>query len=320
MNDLPAIGTFIKVMRQPKDEGIRTLTGCKGFVTLTMKQGKTDKGIVPEDCVFVMLLTNPEAKPVSWQPDGRVESVNTTTDSIYPGDFDVITAEEAGPVIQGMLKHWRKEQEEPDDPKLEAFMEEIESKEWKDSCRKEQEERDAYAAGKTNPYLPKRAVTRQSKHDYPTLNEDIEAAGYGQKQRHIACGEKISTEDAVHLCWLNEASDRVCFWSGKPQVRRLVQELDLDPYTDRFNTVLYKKEKTVLVEPAKLRTTVIEALNKGLVILDIDDGYLDGKMECCCSMGREGTHFFVTTGKRRKLPLREECEAGIDKPQKAAKV
>jgi hypothetical protein len=276
---LPPVGTFIRVIRQPEGQHICTYTGLRGWVIRAAQN---------EDSCLVALVKSSFT---------RVKPGVTST-SVELGDFVVIKPTRQ---LQALAaEEFRKDAKNKQDPEFKAVL--ARTKAVMERHTNAIKERKSYAEGKTNPYLPKTAITRSSRFHYPTY-ADFEKDGHGGAKRRIAAKEKLTTEDCVHLAWCNEAEERCSFWSGDARVRALVQELDLDPYVGRFDTVLYRDEVTEFVTTRQLRVVVIRQLNRGRIILDIDGGKLDGYKEQVQLRERElPTHFFVTSARRRKLP------------------
>jgi len=294
---LPAPGTFIRVIRQPAEETIYTHTGLCGWITNVWRKGQWAEGHVSHDCVHAMLARHPD--PTRDKAAGFPSDANHVT--LNPGDFEAI---QPTPLLTKMAAAWRAQKAKDDaDPQLQASLNDIHEIARKE-FGKESPHTIAEKLRKTapNPFLLLTAITRNNKVDYPTYGEFVRA-GLDDKQRKIACLEKLTAEQMRDLGWLSEASNRTTFWSGEKIVRHLVAELDLDPYADRFNGSLYEILGIITVTPEQLRVVVINALNDGKVILDIDDGYIssDG-VACCCDRHQKPTCFFVAIGKRRQLP------------------
>jgi hypothetical protein len=275
---LPPTGSFIRVLRQPADAHIRTVTGLFGWVGKPFPQ----EGKILAELVEISLI------------DSRH---STSCQSLSPGDFCIT---KPTPLLKKMLAEWEKKQREPRDPVVEKVVAMAMSS--ADSYAAERKAMEKAKAGKTNPFLLRKTITRSSKMDYPTYRE-FEDAGYGYRLRSIASRpKKLSFNAKVALSWLNEASDATSFWSGDPRVRALVQELDLDPYIRRFDQALYRKEESIFVPAKQLRVAVIRALNKSRVILNISNGRLDDQEPVLAHDDDEVTHFFIRVAQRRKLP------------------
>jgi hypothetical protein len=278
-SELPPVGTFIRVLRQPPNERIRTVSGLSGWIA----------AVFPEENTILAELVE---KRLTGGDD-------TSCQSLKPGDFAII---KAGARLRKSFLVWEEKQRRSKDPETERSLSQLRSKR---SLQKFSEESQALAKakqGKANPFLPLKGLLRTSKLEYPTYRE-FEAAGHAGCLRSIAHQErKRSTAEKVTLAWLNEAADRASFWSGDTRVRALVQELDLDPYIRRFDGALYCDGQTFFVTARQLRVVVIEELNHGRSILKVEDGKLDGTDQVLVTGSEEPTHFFVTTAQRRKLP------------------
>lgn len=283
---VPTEPIFVRCLRQPSGKPIVTVTGFYGWISRIWKAGKTDKGVVPSDSLDVQLLR---------EQSFRAQDCWQTT--LLQGDFEIV------PSTPELIKAYQdfKAKEQPPSPEVQKMLDSI-HKNYDKYAKMEKRLNDAKAK-RLNPFIPKSAITRNDKTGYPTY-DDFERQGFGNKQRLLACKEKLTLTDRVNLAFLREASDRCSFWSGQERVRHLVQELDLDPYVDKFNQALYDVEKYVAVEASQLRVFVITALNEGKVILDIDDAiakYTPTEI-VNCSRDETPTHFFVTVGKRKQLP------------------
>ena len=280
MKAIPPVGTFIRVVRQPADSHISTVTGLHGWISHTF----------PDDSSFLAMLVE----------ERMLGGSNTTSEALLPGDFVVIKPNAR---LLKKFAEWEAKQNQPKDPQVEKLF-----------CRLQADgkrfAREAAAvekakAGKVNPYLLPNGLARDSKFNFPTY-EEFELAGHGHSKRFIACQErKLTVAEKARLSWLNQASDRTSFWSGNKRVRALVQELDLDPLVRRFDGALYCEEKKFFVPARQLRVVVIREINRGRLILSISGGKLDGKAEELIAYGEEPTHFCITTARRRKLPAIE---------------
>ena len=282
--DTHPVNTFIRIVRQPSRDHIRTYTGLKGWISHSF----------PEEHKYIVQLAKfPDAKASSTE----INSLTCTT--ITDGDFCLIKPTHNLKTLQA--KYLVQAQEDRKDEKLQKLHDTLNSTEF---AARDQANRSAQARfreGKTNPYLPANAVLRFCKYQYPTFAEFAEA-GHSAKQASIAAKAVLSVEDKVHLAWLNEASSRCSFWSDLPLVRALVKELDLDPMLDKFNESLYYKVSTQLVSRKQLRVYVIRQLNLGRIILEITGATSEGRVAWEYGNKAEATHFHVKTGQRRQLP------------------
>lgn len=302
------VGDFIRILRQPQGTRFHTFTGCEGVIDSIWPKGKDLNGFVRERDVFlVKVIQRPEAK--------KLEPIVSTSGSAHLGDFVVIKLEECRcnhEVLQDLQQEvLRKSQKDDDD--LQPLKQNIDRVLRRHRAVALRRKTMGYKP-KPNPYLPPKSVRRGDKYDFPSYEIDIEERGLGDRLRRCAVKEKLTSRDRQTMAWINQASGRCSFWHSSKIVRELVVELDLDPYADNFNEALYQDFKHQMVTPDQLRVVVIQALNDGRIVINIDGGKLDkwdNKTECC-ARDREATHFFVTTAKRRQLPILADPEAKIE--------
>lgn len=101
------------------------------------------------------------------------------------------------------------------------------------------------------------------------------------------------------LC--NEANSQCSFWSGHPECRNLIHELDLDPFKAEFATALYKSKTRVYAPLGTLRNAAIQLWNQGYEILYIQE-MTDAETCHNSSRTEPPKGFQITAAKRRKLP------------------
>ena len=150
--------------------------------------------------------------------------------------------------------------------------------------------------------LPGR-IKRGDKSDYPSYQDpavkkiDAELMGYAQSSpKNCTLTEKVRWRQAL------AAIAATSFWSGEPEVRALVKELDLDPMADEHAGALWTARKHVYVTRAKLRACAIRLWNNGAAFLYIQD--MEGPDTCWSDYKSSApTGFLITYAFRRKLPL-----------------
>lgn len=148
-------------------------------------------------------------------------------------------------------------------------------------------------------YTLSNSVTRYEK-NYPSYYQE-EARKISEDVRRWASCDTVTPTERAKWKQALVILDKCSFWSDKPECRDVVQELDLDPFKDGFNTALYET-KTVYAPNGSLRTFVIRLWNDGAEILRIED--MEDETTCWGYDKRgEPNGFLVTVGSRRYLPV-----------------
>lgn len=264
--------TFIRVLKQPAQyPSVRTATGLYGWL-----------------CSAVQIDGTVDADLIGFHEN--VQDINVWSTVLTPGEYQIVKPTRR--LKQAYALHAM--------PRDKAATTVAKTDLSPKTVAKGQFE--VLKASRENPFLIKTLHSKFDKGDYVCYT-DMERNGTIKAQREAACKEKLTDEDRLVLYFANQALDAVSSWSGDETVRALVHELDLDPFISKFNNAVYNKEARTCIPRNQLRVHIIQALNRGLLILDIHDGNLNkAGRESYPDSNEPVTHFFVTTAQRRKLP------------------
>lgn len=150
-----------------------------------------------------------------------------------------------------------------------------------------------------HPFLSAEGIGRASKNRYRSLTTDEAQTimdipvRFGSSDRKL---KDFTYEERLLWARANGIIRQFSYWPDDKLVRNLVEELDLDPYIDKFNRTLYGKKSYVEIPRDKLRATVISLLNDNEIILSIDPLKDNDRKN-------KNDEFCVGYTRRKKLPI-----------------
>jgi hypothetical protein len=273
----------------------RTCLGLFGFVsTAWPDEGK----------LGVELLTHPALDNRDERRKEARGEYSSTFEVGTPGDFVALTDPKKLVRVAGLKAQHEAEAKKPADPKFEAFMKEVLSPEGTQR-RAADEAAFAAKAGEMGQVfnLPGR-IARGDKSLFPAYRDPAVQAMWTELTSYAAKGPDACTlDERVRWSQALEATGAASFWSGRPEVRDLVKELDLDPMSDRWEPALYKNNASMFAPTHMMRSAVIRLWNSGAVICGIEEA--EGEHTCWRGALGEAPGFLIRYAFRRKLPIPE---------------
>ena len=270
----------------------RTCVGLFGFVdSIFPKEGE----------IFACLLTRPDLKDRHDRWAERQGRPDYTHETGTPGDFIPLTGKGRIARVEALKAHVAAKDKTPS-PAFKAIMDDAERPEKRARWAAEEASVAARSAEMGELYKLPGKLKRGDKSEFPAYRDPAVQAIDAVVMGYAARGPKgLTLDDRVRWKQALHARDGASFWSGRPEVRALVQELDLDPMTDGHEYALWKDAGSVYTPTAQLRRTAITLWNKGAAILRIQEA--TDPDTCWRGKDGEAPGFHIQFAYRRRLPL-----------------